>query len=98
MTCSHNKRSRSTTGFQCTDECGQWFSKDSPTYRKDEYMSSLWMHLHNTGIYLRTNDIDDTAIVAMKDEIGIGIKHDNYEELITKAEALIKRTKLIEIV
>ena len=98
MTCDHNQRTRYTNGFQCNDKCGQWFPKDSPTYRKGEYMSSLWMYLHNVGIDLRANNIDDTAVMAMKDEIGIDIDHDNYEELITKAEALIKRTKLIEII
>lgn len=44
----HNNRCRTTTGFYCED-CGQFFPKDSPTYQRYEYPSSLWCVIHNIG-------------------------------------------------
>ena len=91
MECKHNQRSRYTDGFFC-DNCQTFFSKESPTYRKDEYLSRLWMVLNNINVDLfragkeKLKDVSD-----IKEEIGIGLVHDNFEDIITRAEAIIKK-------
>jgi len=46
MKCNHKARIRYTHGFYCED-CNTFFDKDSPTYRADALLSSIWMVLHN---------------------------------------------------
>jgi hypothetical protein len=100
MSCTHNNRTRYTDGYRCTepDGCGLWIEAASPEYRQDEYMSTLWMKLNNVGVDLREQGKADNKIMAMKRDIGIGIKHENYEELITKAETLIREQRLINLI
>lgn len=87
--CTHNQRRRYTHGFFCED-CGEFFAKDSPTYRSDEYLSSLWMACHNlNATALQAGKPEVPEALAMRDKIGIGIKHENHEELITEAEAML---------
>jgi len=90
--CVHNERSRYTHGFQCND-CDTFFPKESPTYRRCEYLNTLWMRLHNIGVDFhragRKGTLEDDEVRKMRDKIGIGIKHDNYEELIAEAEIMI---------
>lgn len=89
MSCRHNARCRYTHGFYCED-CHTFFSKDSPTYRSDELLSSIWMVLHNINAELGQADKEPIEeVTELADRIGIGIKHDNYEELITEAEKLM---------
>ena len=94
--CTHNRRTRYEYGFQCDDKCGEFFHEDTPTYRKDEYLSSLWMALHNINAGRGKQGqgvIDD--VLKMRDKIGIGIKHENYEELIKDAEAILNKHRSI---
>lgn len=89
--CSHNDRSRSVDGFHCYD-CGTFFHKDSPTYRRDELLNTLWMVLNNINAdSLRSGNGPLKEVLEMKEEIGIGVKHDNYENLISKAEAIMSK-------
>jgi hypothetical protein len=95
MTCAHNARYRWTTGFQCED-CNTWFAKDSPTYRSGELLSSIWMVLNNLNVDSRRAGgslLDDDAD-ALQTRIGIGKKHENYEELIAEAEVIMARHTL----
>lgn len=84
MTCAHNQICRYTHGFHCED-CNTFFPKDSPTYRSSQLLSSIWMVLHN----LQKPDAD-----AMRDKIGIGEKHENYEALIAEAEVIMAKYKV----
>ena len=87
--CSHNQRCRYTHGFYCED-CNTFFKKDSPTYRSGELLSSIWMVLNNINVDLfRAGEAKDEEVKKMKDKIGIGIVHDNYEELIEDAEVIM---------
>ena len=89
--CVHNARHRYTNGFLCED-CNTWFSKDSPTYRSSELLCSLWCALHNINAELsRAGEPIKYDVEFMRDKIGIGIKHDNYEELIVEAEEILAR-------
>jgi len=92
--CDHNDRLRYDIGFHCYD-CNEFFHKDSPTYRSGELLSSLWMAVHNQCVYLSRDDKKDTdeyrELDAMRDKIGIGKKHDNYEEIITEAESVLSK-------
>lgn len=89
--CRHNARCRYTDGFFCED-CGTWFSKDSPTYRNGELLSDIWMVLHNINAELgQAGKEYIEEITKLTDRIGIGIKHENYEELIAEAEKLMSK-------
>ena len=84
--CEHNQRTRYTTGFQC-ENCDTFFPKNSPTYRADEYINTLWMSVHNVNAKaLQAGLPEIPEAIKLRDEIGIGVKHINYEEVITKAE------------
>lgn len=83
--CIHNVRCRYTNGFYCED-CNTFFSRESKTYRSNELLSSIWMVLHNLYI-----DNKDKELLVMKQKIGIGIKHKNYEELINESEILMQK-------
>ena len=89
--CDHNHRCRYTHGFYCED-CNKFFPISSPTYRSDELLSTLWMVMHNINadsIQKGGPEIKDA--LAMRDKIGINIKHDDYEKLIDEAEVVMKR-------
>lgn len=88
--CVHNKRKRYSNGYYCND-CSRFISKDSPEYRQGELLSSIWMVLWNINAERRQNKLppfDDVA--QLVEEIGIGKRHENYEDLISKAEALME--------
>ena len=89
--CIHNARCRDTEGFYCED-CETYFAKDSPTYRSGELLSTLWMVLNNINVdvYANTGKYDP-VIAALKEEIGIGEQHDNYEDIITRVEIAIHK-------
>lgn len=87
----HNSRTRYTDGFWCED-CKEWFSKSSPTYRSGELLSSIWMVLNNINAQrFRDGEEEDAEIAALKKEIGIGLEHDNYEDIISRAEPLMTK-------
>ena len=89
--CIHNQRTRYTDGFFCKD-CSTFFGNDSPTYRSGELMSDLWMVLNNINVGLsRGGQERDPEVSAMIDEIGICVAHENYEEIITKAEKIMNK-------
>lgn len=89
--CTHNKRCRYTTGYYC-DDCKTFFENSSPTYRKTELLSGIWMVLNNINVQLyREVKPPDKDVAAIKDKIGIGQKHENYEELIAEAEIVMKK-------
>lgn len=89
--CEHNARIRYTDGFHCED-CDTFFSVDSPTYRSDELLCSIWMVLRNINADQICNNLPIIQEVKdMEEEIGIGIEHANYEELITKAEKIMAK-------
>lgn len=89
--CVHNQRERYSDGYYCND-CKTFFSKDSPTYRQTELLSSIWMVLWNVNAErVQTGLIRLDEVSALADEIGIGKLHDNYEELISKAEVLMAK-------
>lgn len=91
MECMHNKICRYTDGFQCRD-CGTFFSNDSPTYRSGEMLTSIWMVLNNINVKRsRAGMSKDPEVSNMKGEIGIGIKHNNYEDLITRSEVIMAK-------
>lgn len=89
--CLHNQRSRFTNGFYCR-ECLEFFDKDSPTYRSGELLSSIWMVLHNINVDRHRAELESLEEVAsLKEEIGIGKKHDNYEDIISRAEIVMAK-------
>lgn len=91
MPCIHNQRCRYTHGFYCED-CKTFFPVDSPTYRSDELLSSIWMVLNNINADRQQKGKPKLSEVeAMKNKIGIGKKHENYEELIAEAETIMKK-------
>lgn len=91
MKCKHNDRMRYTDGFHCMD-CGTFFSKDSPTYRSGELLSDLWMALSNINADRCQRGLPIYPEVAhMKEKIGIGKKHTDYEAIITEAEEILHK-------
>jgi len=89
--CRHNARCRYTHGFFCED-CCTFFGKDSPTYRSDELLSTLWCVMHNINTEsLRGGGGEVVEALAMRDRIGIGRKHADYESLVSEAEALMAK-------
>ena len=93
MDCIHNARARYTDGFYCED-CNKFFSKDSSTHRSDELLSSIWVVLNNINVDLFRADKEiDLEVDALKEEIGIGKKHKNYEDIIKRAEILMAKHK-----
>ena len=89
--CIHDARTRGTEGFFCRD-CDQYFHKDSPTYRSGELLSSLWMALNNISVgSFRAGKGDIREALDMKAKIGIGVAHDNYEDLISEAEGILAK-------
>jgi hypothetical protein len=86
----HNRRFRFTNGYFCED-CQTFFPKDSPTYRRTELLSQIWCVLNNINC---DREREDLAVTKMMEEIGIGENHDHdYEELISKAEVVMKKYK-----
>ena len=91
VSCVHNVRCRYTDGFYCKD-CGTFFSKDSATFRSDELLSSIWMVLHNINAERCRDGLVPLGDVAdLKDEIGIGKSHANYEDIIRRAELVMTK-------
>lgn len=89
--CVHNQRERYSNGYYCSD-CKTFFSKDSPTYRQTELLSSIWMVLWNINTERTMAGLDYLDdVTKLSDEIGVGKLHDNYEELISKAEVLMAK-------
>lgn len=89
--CIHNARCRYHDGFLCED-CKTFFGKDSPTYRSDELLSSIWMVLNNINADRHRAGLESLEDVAkLKEEIGIGKKHDNYEDIISRAEIIMAK-------
>lgn len=89
--CIHNRRERYSDGYYCAD-CKAFFSKESPTYRQTELLSSIWMVLWNINaerVQAGLNRINE--VQTLVDEIGISKLRDNYEELISKAEVLMSK-------
>ena len=55
-------------------------------------MSSLWMACHNINARaLQAGKQEVAEATAMRDKIGIGVRHANYEELIAEAEAVLAK-------
>lgn len=89
--CQHNQRCRYTHGFYCED-CKTFFPKDSPTYRSGELLKSIWSVLHNINAErIQVGDPEIAEVLTMKNKIGIGKKHDDYEALIAEAEIIMKK-------
>lgn len=87
--CPHNQRCRYTSGFYCED-CKTFFPKDSPTYRAEELLVTLWCALHNINARsVRGGGPEIADALAMRDKIGINKQHDDYEALILEAENVI---------
>ena len=87
--CIHNNCCTYTDGFYC-EGCSTFFSKDSVTYRSGRLLSDLWMVLNNINVDLtRLGQKKDKEVSALKNEIGIGINHANYEDIISRAEEVI---------
>ena len=92
--CKHNARCRYIHGFYCED-CKTFFPKESPTYRKEELIDSIWMVLNNINVErLRAKKKPYKDVEYMQNKIGIGIKHKNYEEIISEAEKIMKKYKV----
>lgn len=89
--CSHDHRCRYTHGFYCED-CDRFFSKESATYRSGEYLCMLWMACANVNAEaLQAGKPEVVDAIKMRDKIGIGKKHEDYEGLIAEAEALLAK-------
>jgi len=89
--CSHNQRHRYTDGFYCKD-CLTFFGINTPTYRQRALLSSIWMVLHNINVQRRREGLaKDEEVSTLVDKIGIGILHDNYEELISEGEKIMSK-------
>jgi hypothetical protein len=87
--CLHLERSRYTDGFYCRD-CDAFFSKDSKTYRSGELLSDIWMVLNNINVDRSRSGLPECGdVAALKEEIGIGKSHDNYEDIIRRADLLM---------
>ncbi len=89
--CIHNKITRYTDGFYCND-CNNFFDSSSKTYRKSQLLSNIWMVLNNIIVDEHGksgNDIKE--VLEMRDEIGIELQHENYEEIISKAEIIMNK-------
>lgn len=91
MKCTHSHRCRYTHGFYCED-CATFFDKDSPTYRSGELLSSIWMVLHNIDAdSVGSGGPEILEALTMRDKIGIGKQHEDYEALIAEAEAVMAK-------
>lgn len=86
----HNRRERYTHGFFCRD-CQQFFSKDSATYRSSELLAAIWCVLHNLYCASCRAGIPLEDVKQMRDKIGLGKKHSNYEEIIEEATRLMAK-------
>lgn len=91
MECAHTQRCRYTHGFYCED-CDTFFGAGSATYRSGEMLSSIWTVLHNINAYsLQAGGLEVAEALAMRDKIGIGLRHENYEALIAEATEVMTR-------
>lgn len=91
MNCIHNQRSRYTSGYYCRD-CRVFFDANSPTYRSGELLDSIWMVLNNINAErVRAKEPKIKEVADLKEEIGIGLKHKNYEDIIQRAEIVMSK-------
>ena len=91
MECAHNQRCRYTHGFYCED-CNTFFDTGSATYRSGEMLDSIWTVLHNINAgSLQAVGMGVAEALAMRDKIGSGLRHENYEALIAEAEEVMTR-------
>jgi hypothetical protein len=91
MECTHNQRRRYEHGFYC-DDCGTFFGVGSATYRNDELLSAIWMVLSNIDAHSRQAGGPEVVdALTMRDKIGIGLRHEDYEALIAEAEDVMHR-------
>lgn len=89
--CRHNQRTRYTNGYYCND-CNQFFSKDSPTYRGTELLTSIWMVLNNINAErLQAGLPVIEEVQALRDKIGFCVKRRNPEKLIAAAEIMMAK-------
>ena len=88
---NHNQQCLFTHGFYCED-CRTFFPKDSPTYRKGRLLESIWTVLHNINAKsLQAGGPPIEDAIAMRDKIGVGQKHEDYEALIAEAEIIMAK-------
>lgn len=89
MMCSHNQRTRYTHGFLCED-CDTFFSESTTTYRSTELLSTLWMVLNNIHVEVHRRDgVGVPKALLLRNKIGIGIEHEDFEDLIKEAESIM---------
>lgn len=90
--CNHDTNiTRYTTGLFCHN-CNKLFDRTTPEYRSREMLSGIWMTLNNINAdSVRNGGPSIKDALAMRDEIGIGKKHANYEELIFRAELIMAK-------
>jgi hypothetical protein len=90
-TCPHNQRSRFTHGFFCKD-CNTFFENGSDVYRSGELLSSIWMVLHNINVHSVRDGMGEAEdALYMRNKIGIGLQHDDYEGIISEAEIVMEK-------
>ena len=89
--CRHNQKHHYTHGFLCED-CNTFFPKESDVYRSSTLLDDIWMVLNNISVdkYIDGKGQDMEAL-EMRDKIGIGVKHDDYESLIAEAEVIMDK-------
>ena len=94
LTCTHNQRCRYAHGFFCED-CNTFFARNSATYRSGELLRSIWMVLNNiNATSLQSGGPGVQEALAMRDKIGIGTRHDDYEALIAEAEVVMAKHRV----
>lgn len=99
MNCDHKGQEAWTDGLLCLD-CGKFFHISSAYYRSTQYLQDLWMALHNLNAERYQTKLAHykgpvlepyPEVTAMRDKIDIGVKHANYEEIISEAEAVLAK-------
>ena len=88
----HNNRTRYSSGYYCRD-CDTFFPKSGPTFQRTEYLTDLWMALHNINAIRLQKKLEELPDVkAARDAIGLGPNRvGDYRELIKLAEETLAR-------
>lgn len=87
--CTHNNRCRYTHGYHCED-CNTFISKDSDYFRKHDLLNQYSMVLHNINAERGQKGlVYITAVKELQNLIDSKDVHDNYEQLIALAEAMV---------
>ncbi len=87
--CTHNNRCRYTHGYHCED-CNTFISKDSVYFRKHDLLNQYSMVLHNINAERGQKGlVYITAVKELQNLIDSKDVHDNYEQLIALAEAMV---------